>query len=967
MVLFVTLWLAVPRIALADDVADEADIEFSLGAERYQAGDFRLALAHFLASNRLANNRNVLFNIARCYEQLKQYPEAHRYYSRALQGESDPLEIAKDREAIVRIAPRVALLSIESVPPGARVFLDRKDLGERGSAPQQIALPPATYRVLAELEGFEDARSEPVEVVVGSERKVVLTMKRIVGTIRVQGPSGASVRVDAENLPSVCQAPCDVRVPPGQHTIILEKTGYRTLHMPVSIQANRVSAISPELVPETGTLVVNSDERDAEISIDGAVEGFTPALINVPVGPHHVRVFSQGFLPVVREVMIRASQQTQLKVELVSSDAVEAASRVSESAEDAPASVSLIGAQELRAMRYPTLAEALRGTRGTYISDDRGYEAIGFRGFSRPGAYGNRVLITMDGMPLNDDWLWSSYVGYDLRTDLQDIERIEVVRGPGSVVYGTSAFSGVVNLVTRSKNTPTGREIGVSTAGDGTARARARITQHWGSNAGIWTSIAGGQTAGRDFFFKEYVADGPPEVAGNARGVDGARFATLTGRVWWDDFTVAWSFQQHQKHLPTGQFDTLLGDGRTRQTDTRSFVEARFEPKITSTLTSLTRLHGDGYSYRGYFAHSPTDGGLEYNRYDSYWAGAEQRFVWVPGAVVSASLGGEAQAHPSAHQVGGTETDGQYLNDTRNFTLGAVYGNVDVKPIEALKFSAGARLDYYSTFGSSYNPRFAVIAKPYAGGNIKLLAGKAFKAPSIYELYYSAVGQLPSQDLQPENAYSAELELSQHVGRSIVFTGAAFANYVTDLISLNQGPIAADGSETIRFENARTPVGTLGCEFEARRDWKDGWMVSGSYSFQHSAYLRSSSLRDLLSQNRAAGFREVPNAPMHLLSVRGALPILSRGLTLMSRLSLEGQRYDTNDTVLSGVPQGRTGSALLWDFVFTGFERRFGFDYSIGLYNAFDSRAAVPVSTEFRQRTIPISGRSLLASASVTF
>ncbi|MES1174233.1 MAG: TonB-dependent receptor [Myxococcales bacterium] len=958
--------LFAPRTALADDVADEADVEFAFGAERYQAGEFRLALIHFLASNRLAKNRNVLFNIARCYEQLKQYPEAHRYYSRALVGETDANEIAKGREAIARIAPRVALLSIESDPPGARIYLDRKDLGERGTAPQEIALPPDTYRVLAELDGYEDAASDPIEVSIGRERNVVLKLTRIVGTVRVQGPAGASVRVDAENVPSVCQAPCEVNVTPGQHTIILEKPGHRTLHMPVSISANAVSAMNPDMVPETGTLVVNSDERDAEVLIDGSVEGFTPALINVPVGAHRVRVFSQGFLPYNRNVQIRASQQTVLKVELQSSDAVEAASRVSESAEDAPASVSLIGAQELRAMRYPTLAEALRGTRGTYISDDRGYAAIGFRGFSRPGAYGNRVLITLDGMPLNDDWLWSSYVGYDLRTDLADIERIEVVRGPGSVVYGTSAFSGVVNLVTRSKSVPTGREIGLSAAGDGTARARARITQHLGANAGIWSSIAGGQSMGRDFFFKEYVADGPPEVAGNARGVDGARFATLTGRAWWNDFTVAWSLHRHEKHLPTGQFDTLLGDGRTRQTDTRGFVEARFEPKLARTLTSLTRLHGNVYTYRGYFARSPADEGLEYNRYDSFWAGAEQRFVWVPTSALSASLGGEAQSHPRAHQVGGTETGGEYLNDTRDFTLGAVYGNLDLKPVEGLKLSGGGRLDYYSTFGSSFNPRFAVIAKPYAGGNIKLLAGKAFKAPSVYELSYNSVGQATSQNLVPENAYSGELEISQRIDRTVVLTAAGFANYVTDLISLNEGPIAADGSQVIQFKNAPTPVGTLGCEFEARRDWKDGWMVAGSYSFQHSAYLASSSAGDLFSLKRATGFREVPNAPQHLFSIRGAAPILSRALTVMSRLSYEGQRYDTNDTV-TAAPQGRTDGALIWDVVFTGFERRLGLDYSVGFYNAFDSRVGVPVSTEFRQRTIPIAGRSLLASGSVTF
>src|SRR5579862_5759593 len=90
LVLGATLALAcasLAPIARADDitdVADEADLHFRIGAERYQAADYRGALEHFLASNRLAPNRNVLFNIARCYEALHEYPNAYRYYARAL-------------------------------------------------------------------------------------------------------------------------------------------------------------------------------------------------------------------------------------------------------------------------------------------------------------------------------------------------------------------------------------------------------------------------------------------------------------------------------------------------------------------------------------------------------------------------------------------------------------------------------------------------------------------------------------------------------------------------------------------------------------------------------------------------------------------------------------------------------------------------------------------------------------------
>jgi len=572
----------------------------------------------------------------------------------------------------------------------------------------------------------------------------------------------------------------------------------------------------------------------------------------------------------------------------------------------------------------------------------------------------------LDGAPLNDDWVWSSYVGYDLRTDLEDIDRIEIVRGPGSVVYGTSAFSGVVNLVTRSKEVPNGREIGVSAAGDGVMRARARITQHFGADAGVWTSVGAGQSAGQDFFFPEYVANGPPAVAGNARGVDGAKFANMTGRLWWKDLSLAWSFNYHNKHLPTGQFETLLGDGRTRQSDARGLVEARFEPTL-GVVNSLTRLHLDAYSYRGYFARSPGDGGVETDEYDSYWGGAEQRFVVTPSPAISLSVGSEAQVHPHARQYGATEVGGLFLNRIDNFVLAAVYGNVDLRPHENVKLSAGGRLDYYSTFGSSFNPRLALIVRPYAGGNLKILAGKAFRAPSIYELSYAAVGQISSPNLQPENVYSAEIELSQRVGRSVVATVAAYTNYITDLISLQNLAPTPSGDVDVQYQNTTTPVGTMGAEVEIRRDWKEGWMIAASYSYQRSVYLASGSFSDLVTMTRSAAYREVPNSPNHLASIRGAVPIFARALTLMSRLSLEGPRYDTNDDAASTTAQTRTESAIIWDFVLSGTEGRWGLTYAAGIYNAFDSRVGNPVSNEFVQRTIPITGRTLLATASVNF
>src|SRR5664279_50127 len=87
--LVIAFTLLCARVAFADGQADEADLHFQIGAEAYKKGDFTGALEHFLTSNRLVPNRNVMFNIARAYEQLAHYPEAYRYYVDALRGEGD--------------------------------------------------------------------------------------------------------------------------------------------------------------------------------------------------------------------------------------------------------------------------------------------------------------------------------------------------------------------------------------------------------------------------------------------------------------------------------------------------------------------------------------------------------------------------------------------------------------------------------------------------------------------------------------------------------------------------------------------------------------------------------------------------------------------------------------------------------------------------------------------------------------
>ncbi|MBK7861103.1 MAG: PEGA domain-containing protein [Archangiaceae bacterium] len=156
--------------ARADNTADEADLAFRLGNEAYAKHDYPRALAAYFLSNRLVPNKNVLFNIARCYEALKGYDEAYRYYFELSHARGLPEADAREmRAALERLAPKVALLEVVTDPPGADVFIDREDLGSRGRAPQVLALAPGPHTVKVRLEGRRDAETQ-VRVTTGARR-----------------------------------------------------------------------------------------------------------------------------------------------------------------------------------------------------------------------------------------------------------------------------------------------------------------------------------------------------------------------------------------------------------------------------------------------------------------------------------------------------------------------------------------------------------------------------------------------------------------------------------------------------------------------------------------------------------------------------------------------------------------------------------------------------------------------------
>ena len=117
---------------------------------------------------------------------------------------------------------------------------------------------------------------------------------------------------------------------------------------------------------------------------------------------------------------------------------------------EAPASVSFITAEEIARYGYRTLADILRGVRGMYVTNDRNFSLLGTRGFAKPGDYNSRILLLVNGHRVNDNVFGQAEIGAEFGIDPAMFERVEIIRGPASSLYGDSAFFAVVNVITRS-------------------------------------------------------------------------------------------------------------------------------------------------------------------------------------------------------------------------------------------------------------------------------------------------------------------------------------------------------------------------------------------------------------------------------------------------------------------------------------------------------------------------------------
>src|SRR5258706_11194462 len=186
----------------------------------------------------------------------------------------------------------------------------------------------------------------------------------------------------------------------------------------------------------------------------------TPSLMGACLALLFLAIFPTLEAPAAERPQPKPIDLTELPIEaLMNLDVpkVYAASKIEQKTTEAPSSITIITADEVKKYGYRTLADVLQGVQGFNVSYDRNYAFLGARGISL-GDFNSRMLLLVDGHRVNNNLTDGASIGTAFPLDVDLVDRVEIIRGPGSVLYGNNAFFGVIDVITRQGKQVDGAE-----------------------------------------------------------------------------------------------------------------------------------------------------------------------------------------------------------------------------------------------------------------------------------------------------------------------------------------------------------------------------------------------------------------------------------------------------------------------------------------------------------------------------
>ncbi|HIE02341.1 MAG TPA: TonB-dependent receptor [Thiotrichaceae bacterium] len=586
--------------------------------------------------------------------------------------------------------------------------------------------------------------------------------------------------------------------------------------------------------------------------------------ITVPDSDSVYDYLSSLSLEELGEVEVTLSDVFDIFDAVVAVKEVSVATGTNQSTARAPAVTSVITASDIEAIGATDLDEVLETVPGLHVSRRGfGYAPIySFRGIYT--ANNPQALVLINGIPItsllfgNRNFVWGGM-------PINNIARIEIVRGPGSAVFGADAFSGVINILTKTKEDIDGTEIGTRVGSFDTYDAYLLHANEW-NEFDIALSM-------------EY-----HDTKGHGRQIE-ADFQTAYDKI----FGTKASIAPNPVNLQQRNFDANMNISRGNWRLHTAYQGRQDQGTGTGPAAALTplRLSEDRISASLTY-HNPKltknwDVTAQLSFFEAQSKSPVDTWGLPPGA-----FGG---AYPKGVYNGANIYERRtYLNlsgfysgfDKHTFRLGLGYyygdlykitesRNIGINPATGLplppgspiveatdtpyasmretarqnwhfyvqdswafipdwELTAGVRYDEYSDFGSTTNPRLALVWQMTPDLFGKVLYGRAFRAPSFRELYGNYFANAPGNpNLQPETIDTLELALDYSARKSLHLALNLFAYEWRDAVRFVPG----DTEGTFVIRNAGKQTGS-GFEVETRWLVTKNFSLLANYGYQHA-------------------------------------------------------------------------------------------------------------------------------------
>lgn len=628
--------------------------------------------------------------------------------------------------------------------------------------------------------------------------------------------------------------------------------------------------------------------------------------------------------------VLASKQFEDMSLEQLMNVSITGASKYEQKQSEVAAAVTVITRNDIRAYGWRTLSEILTSLPGVFATYDFSYNYIGVRGFNVLGDFNTRILVSINGNRINDATYDQGPMGRDFPLDVDLIERIEFIPGPGSAVYGQNAMLGVVNIITRKGSNVNGVELsGSYQTEEVMPQERATLGKKFDNGVDALVSVSGVQARGENLFFDFRDA----AISGVAHHMDGENIKQIFARAEKGPVSFDFIYGNRKKDDPTAiYFSDPLISGQYLK-DRRLNSQLQYNDNfVNDTLNVLGRLFIGKYDYDSPLVY---EGQKTLSTGPSFWHGAELRLV--SSAITNHKLmtGVEYQNNTHIKQTFEyLESPADNITVRSSVVRTGVYLQDEWRITDTLSSTLGVRYDYNNWIGNRLSPRGALIWQATPKAAFKAIYGRAHRSPNSYERDYGdGVSQISNPGLRGETIDAAELVADYFPEPNLNLRASLYAWDVYNIIALGFNPLL----EASQYQQTHDKVRARGVELYFDKTWNWGARLRSSFGIQDASQKGS----------------HIPNSPQLLGKINVLVPIpLMSGLKGGYELQYFGERKTLNGP--------NTDSYFLSNLnLMTDIRWVKGLEASLAVYNLFNEHYLHPVSDSSWHNSLLQPGRTV--------